>query len=236
MDWCWSNKMHVVVPPCCSASGALMWTLTSGVSSVRNSATRALPPKNVFETVGHPHHTTHTPDCREREPCNRAADSYQVAWWRVEARYPLEICFFDESATMTPKARFWWFSWLFMDPLEIGIFSMNLLLWHPKPALARFYDFSWPPLKRASLVNDFTFYSFLRLFSGPISPICCFLRCFYRPHKPEPKKVTKSYVWVTKSYGRVTKSYKKLRLSYQKVTASYEKLWKITNELPNNFL
>ena len=42
--------------------------------------------------------------------------------------------------------------------------------------------------------TDFTFDSFLRLFSGSISPIFSFLRCFYRPYKPEPKKVTKSYV------------------------------------------
>ena len=141
-------------------------------------------------------------------------------------------------------------SWGFQ---EEGHFSMKSLLWHLKPALDDFPHFSWPPLKRASWITDFTFYSFLRLFSGPISPICCFLRCFYRPHKPEPKKVTKSYVWVTKSYVWVTKSYKKLRLSYKKLRLSYEKLqkvansyqqvteelrkvMKITNELPNNFL
>ena len=42
--------------------------------------------------------------------------------------------------------------------------------------------------------TDFTFDNFLRLFSGPISPIYFLLRCFYRPHKPEPKKATKRYV------------------------------------------
>ena len=165
--------------------------------------------------------------CREREQYNRAADSYQVAWWRVETQYPLEICFFNESATMTPKACLWWFSWLFMDPLEICIFPWIGLLWPPKPALARFYDFSWPPLKRASLVNDFTFYSFLRLFSGPISPICCFLRCFYRPHKPEPKKVTKSYNTLRNSYEKlrkVTKSYRRVTKTLWKVMKSYKKL------------
>ena len=88
--------------------------------------------------------------CHEREPCNRAADSYQVAWWRV--RDPLEICifrwigyydtqspllmifltfhgplrnmhFFDKSATMTPKARSWPILWFFMAPFEEGQFG-----------------------------------------------------------------------------------------------------------------
>ena len=121
-------------------------------------------------------------------------------------------------------------------PLERACFSMKPRLWHSKPAFDDFHDISCPPLKRASWLNDFTFYSFLWLFSGPISPIYSFLRCFYRAHKPEPKKVTKSYVWVTFELRKVTKSYKKLRLSYEKVMKSYKKLWKITNELPNNFL
>ena len=140
---------------------------------------------------------------------------------------PIGRPLYYEIATLTPKARFWWFSWLFMDPLEICIFSMNRLLWLPKPALARFYDFSWPPLKRASLVTDFTFYSFLRLFSGPISPICWFLRCFYRAQKPDPQKVTKSYERVTKSYERVTKSYEKLQKVTKKLRNTYEKLRKL---------
>ena len=106
-------------------------------------------------------------------------------------------------------------------------FSINQLPWHPKPALARFYDFSWPPLKRASWVTDFTFYSFLRLFSGPISPICCFLRCFYRAQKPDPQKVTKSYERVTKSYERVTKSYEKLQKVTKKLRNTYKKLRKL---------
>ena len=112
-------------------------------------------------------------------------------------------------------------------PLRNMLFSMNRLLWHPKPALARFYDFSWPPLKRAYLVTDFTFYSFLRLFSGPISPICCFLRCFYRAQKPDPQKVTKSYERVTKSYERVTKSYEKLQKVTKKLRNTYKKLRKL---------
>ena len=75
-------------------------------------------------------------------------------------------------------------------------------------------------MKKANLVTDFTFYSVLRLFSGPISPICCFLRCFYRAQKPDPQKVTKSYVRVTKSYKKLRTSYEKL----QKVTKSYEQV------------
>ena len=115
------------------------------------------------------------------------------------------------------------------------ILAMRSLLWHPKPAFDDFPDISCPHLKRASWLNDFTFDSFLWLFSGPISPIYFFLRCFYQAHKPEPKKVTKSYEKlqttyeklrkVTKSYERVTKklrtSYKKLRkleTSYERVT------------------
>ena len=117
-----------------------------------------------------------------------------------------------------------------------AILSIKSLRWHPKPAFDDFPDFWGLPLKRASWLHDFTFYSFLSFFSDPISPIYSFLRCFYQAHKPEPKKVTKSYVWVTFELRKVTKSYKKLRLSYEKVMKSYKKLWKITNELPNNFL
>ena len=62
--------------------------------------------------------------------------------------------------------------------------------------------------------TDFTLDSFLRLLSGPISPIFSFLRCFYRPHKPDPKKVTKRYEKVTKELRKVTKSYEQLRTSY----------------------
>ena len=61
-------------------------------------------------------------------------------------------------------------------------------------------------------------------FNAPINRIFSFLMCFYQAHKPEPKKVTKSYERVTKSYERVTKSYKKLRKSYETVTKSYKKL------------
>ena len=108
-----------------------------------------------------------------------------------------------------------------------AIFLWNRYSDTQKAAFDDFPDFSWPPLKRANLVTDFTFYSFLRLFSGPISPICWFLRCFYRPQKPDPQKVTKSYVRVTKSYGRVTKSYKKLQKVTNKLRNSYKKLWKL---------
>ena len=102
---------------------------------------------------------------------------------------------------------------------------MNRPLWHPKPAFDDFADISCPPLKRASWLNDFTFYSFLWLFSGPISPIYFFLRCFYQAHKPEPKKVTKSYEKLQTTYEKLAKSYKKLRKvtkQLQKVTKSYE--------------
>ena len=121
---------------------------------------------------------------------------------------------------------------------------MNRPLWHPKPAFDDFADISCPPLKRASWLTYVTFDSFLTLFSGPISPIYFFLRCFYQAHKPEPKKVTKSYEKlqttyeklrkVTKSYERVTKDLRKVvkvTKSYERVTKklrnSYKKLWKL---------
>ena len=107
------------------------------------------------------------------------------------------------------------------------IFLRKSLLWHLKAAFDDFPQFSWPPMKRASWVTDFTFYSFLRLFSGPISPICCFLRCFYRAQKPDPQKVTKSYERVTKSYERVTKSYEKLQKVTKKLRNTYKKLRKL---------
>ena len=140
--------MHVRVPAVC---GWENWQVECCRFVIRR---REQSRRNVFETVGHPHHITHTPDCREREPCNRAADSYQVAWWRVETRYPLEICFFqwigyydtqspllmifltfhgplrnmhffDESATMAPKARPCPILWFFMAPFEEGKFGQR---------------------------------------------------------------------------------------------------------------
>ena len=108
-----------------------------------------------------------------------------------------------------------------------AIFLWNRYSDTQKAAFDDFPHFSWPPLKRASLVTDFTFYSFLRLFSGPISPICCFLRCFYRAQKPDPQKVTKSYERVTKSYERVTKSYEKLQKVTNKLRNTYKKLRKL---------
>ena len=106
-------------------------------------------------------------------------------------------------------------------------FSMKSLIWHTKPACDDFHDISCPPLKRASWVHDFTFDSFFIHFTGPISPIYSFLRCFYQAHKPEPKKVTKSYEKLQTTYEKLANSYKKLRKRYETVTKSYKKLWKL---------
>ena len=84
-----------------------------------------------------------------------------------------------------------------------------------------------PPFEEGTLAQRFHFYSFFGRFTGPISPIYSFLRCFYQAHKPEPKKVTKSYVRVTFELRKVTKIGKvtnELRKSYETVTKSYEKL------------
>ena len=108
-----------------------------------------------------------------------------------------------------------------------AILSIKSLRWHPKAAFDDFHDISCHHLKRASWLHDFTFYSFLTFFSDPISPIYSFLRCFYQAHKPEPKKVTKSYEKLQTTYEKLAKSYKKLRKSYETVTKSYKKLWKL---------
>ena len=82
-----------------------------------------------------------------------------------------------------------------------------------------------PPFEEGKLAQRFHFLQLFKLFSDPISQIYYLLRCFYQAHKPEPKKVTKSYEKLQTTYEKLAKSYKQLRKvtkQLQKVTKSYE--------------
>ena len=89
------------------------------------------------------------------------------------------------------------------------------------------------PFEEGKLAQRFHVLQLFMTFSGPISPIYSFLRCFYQAHKPEPKNVTKNYEKLQTSYEKLRKVTNKLRDSYEQL----QKAMKIKkNELRNNFL
>ena len=182
-----------------------------------------------------PHHThaTHIPGhplSRQPKHCWSSKRSPIIGSWRphfvrrsspdVAVQGKRNHCVFTHRSAPTVTTPI-------LDFYMKAIFSMKSIRWPPKTAFGDFPDISCPPLKRASWLHDFTFYSFLSFFRDPISPIYSILRWFYQAHKPEPKKVTKSYEKLQTTYEKLAKSYKKLRKSYETVTKSYKKLWKL---------
>ena len=198
-----------------------------------------------------PHHThaTHIPGhplSRQPKHCWSSKRSPHIGSWRphfvgrsspdVAVQGKRNHCVFTHRCAPTVTTPILDFclrlSW---SSNRKAIFFMKSLRWHPKTAFDDFPDIWCPPLKRASWLHDFTFYSFLSFFRDPISPIYSILRWFYQARKSEPKKVTKSYEKLQTTYEKLAKSYKKLRKSYERVTKSYEKLQKVTNELRKSY-